>query len=577
MKKITISMANLFIATLLMLNFSFVKAQQFKFHAEYEPSWYGPGFNMEPDIPGYVKTTLMASSADEQFVIEADNGFNRWKKNGLTLTTNINEVGYYEFYPNAESIGITDNFLTTAATVNHYYTFRLKNVGYLSTQGVMMETNNAPVVFAASNAVSQSPLSGSVGVNTPVVITFNLDSAPSPQEKIYVRYTTDGFATSAVVEGSLTGGSGSTTGTVSILGQVAGTVVTYYLFTSTFTLTNPLSIEADLATLNLENNDGSNYSYTVASAPVATVNVTFRVNMSLQTVSANGVHIAGTFNGFSTTANQLTSVGAGLYETTVAIEENTTVRYKFINGNSFSVQENVPAACGVDNGAGGLDRNLTVFAEPLVLPTVCFSSCTNCPVIASAPITFRVNMTGQTVGANGVQLAGTFNNFSATATPMALTTNNVYEAIVAIDTTATIQYVFINGDTFATQETVPSDCGVNNGFGGFNRNLVVPNTATTLPTVCFSSCADCIGVGINQFSNLESSIFPNPSNGLIFITNASKIKEVIVMESIGKEILYFTNQSENNLSIDLSGFPQGIYFVKLVKDNSVDLKKIIKN
>jgi len=102
-------MANLFIATLLMLNFSFVKAQQFKFHAEYEPSWYGPGFNMEPDIPGYVKTTLMASSADEQFVIEADNGFNRWKKNGLTLTTNINEVDLnmlINLFPNPSNISL---------------------------------------------------------------------------------------------------------------------------------------------------------------------------------------------------------------------------------------------------------------------------------------------------------------------------------------------------------------------------------------------------------------------------------------------------------------------------------------
>jgi hypothetical protein len=723
MKKITFSMAKIFIATFLTLNFNFVKAQQFKFHAEYDPSWYGPGFIMNQDIAGYVKTTLQATSATDQFVIEADNGYNRWKKNGTSLTTNINEVGYYEFYPNAESIGISDNFLTTPATVNHFYSFRLKNVGYQSTSGVMMETNNAPVLFASANAVSQNPLANAVSQNVPVVITFNLASAPSPQEKVYVRYSTDGFVTSTVVEGTFIGGPGSTSGTVTIPGQAVGAVVNYYLLTTTFTLTNPLSVEADLATLNLENNQGINYSYTVVnssqttanitfrvnmtgqivspngvklagsfnnfnttatpmtnagnniyeatlpllvgsqqifkyvngsdfelidascgilgsqtvydrfvnvpannttldlvcfnsctnscstnpntvnvtfrvnmtgqvvspngvnlagsfnnfnttatpmtnsgnniyeatlplvvgsqqifkyvngsdfelidaacgilgsqtvydrfvnvpannttldlvcfnsctnscSANTNTVNVTFRVNMSQQIVSLDGVHIAGTFNGFSTTANEMTSVGAGIYETTIAIEQNTTVRYKFLNGTNFSVQEIVPQACGVDNGVGGFDRNLTVFAEPLVLPTVCFGECINCVVPNTINLTFRVNMSQQTVSAAGVFVAGTFNGFNASANPMLSIGGGIYEATIAIDAGVTAQYVFINGNGFTFQESVPATCGVNNGFGGYNRSIIAPNTTTILPTVCFSSCEDCIAP---SFSNI---------------------------------------------------------------------------
>jgi hypothetical protein len=499
MKKITFSVAKIFIATFLTLNFNFVKAQQFKFHAEYDPSWYGPGFDMNQDIPGYVKTTLQATSANDQFVIEADNGYNRWKKNGTSLTTNINEVGYYEFIPNAESIGIADNYLTTPTTVNHFYTFRLKNVGYQTTSGVMMETNNAPVLFAGANAVSQNPLANAVSQNTPVVITFNMASAPSPQEKVYVRYSTDGFVTSNVVEGTFIGGPGSSSGTVTIPGQAAGAVVNYYLLTTTFTLTNPLSVEADLATLNLENNSGLNYTYTVASAPVATVNVTFRVNMSQQIVSANGVHIAGTFNGFSTTANELTLVGAGIYETTIAIEENATVRYKFINGNDFLFAETVPQACGVDNGVGGLDRNLTVFAEPLALPTVCFGECTNCVIPNTINLTFRVNMSQQTVSAAGVFIAGTFNGFNASANPMQAIGGGIYEATIAIDAGVTAEYVFINGSGFTFQEIVPVACGVNNGFGEYNRSIITPSTTTILPTVCFSSCEDCIAP---SFSNI---------------------------------------------------------------------------
>jgi 1,4-alpha-glucan branching enzyme len=214
--------------------------------------------------------------------------------------------------------------------------------------------------------------------------------------------------------------------------------------------------------------------------------------MSQQAVSADGIHIAGTFNGFSTTANEMTSVGAGIYETTIAIAENSTVRYKFINGNSFSVQENVPQACGVDNGFGGFDRNLTVFAEPLILPLVCFNECSNCVVPNTLNLTFRVNMSQQTVSADGVHLAGSFNAFSSTATPMLSVGGGIYEAQVIIDEGVTAQYVFINGNTFATQETVPAACGVNNGFGGFNRSVVTSSANTILPTVCFSSCTNCI-------------------------------------------------------------------------------------
>jgi hypothetical protein len=228
------------------------------------------------------------------------------------------------------------------------------------------------------------------------------------------------------------------------------------------------------------------------SANTNTVNVTFRVNMSQQIVSLDGVHIAGTFNGFSTTANEMTSVGAGIYETTIAIEQNTTVRYKFLNGTNFSVQENVPQACGVDNGVGGFDRNLTVFAEPLVLPTVCFSSCEDCIAPSFSNITFRVNMSQQTVGTNGVHVSGSFNNWNPSGTPMTLTTNGIYEATVAIASGTTVQYKFINGNTFATQETVPSACGVANTVGGFDREIVVGTSDDTLAAVCFGECSNCV-------------------------------------------------------------------------------------
>ena len=52
----------------------------------------------------------------------------------------------------------------------------------------------------------------------------------------------------------------------------------------------------------------------------------------------------------------------------------TYIRYKFINGNAWGLDESVPGEC-----ADGIDRFLTVGGEDVVLEAVCFGTCTTCP------------------------------------------------------------------------------------------------------------------------------------------------------------------------------------------------------
>jgi hypothetical protein len=131
--------------------------------------------------------------------------------------------------------------------------------------------------------------------------------------------------------------------------------------------------------------NGSNRTYTVpasaATIPVACfgsctnctspVNITFRVNMADETPGV--VSVAGSFNGFNTTANIMTEtvIGSGIYTATVSILSGTNITYKFVNDGGF--EGNLGAPCG--NGA---DRTYTVPASATTLPLVCFSSCNNC-------------------------------------------------------------------------------------------------------------------------------------------------------------------------------------------------------
>ena len=215
------------------------------------------------------------------------------------------------------------------------------------------------------------------------------------------------------------------------------------------------------------------------------VNVTFQVNMAQQTVSTNGVFVAGSFQGWNATASPMQDADGDLvYTFTADIAAGTNIEYKFINGSTW---EQVPAACGV---GGFSNRSLNVPNSDQVLSPVCFNACSNCAVVNMVPVTFQVNMNGQTVGANGVHIAGSFQGWNPSST--ALTDSNadgVYEVTVNIAEGETVNYKFINGNAWSGSETVPSACGVGDGFGGFNRSYVVSNTNPSV--VCFGQCENC--------------------------------------------------------------------------------------
>jgi len=95
--------------------------------------------------------------------------------------------------------------------------------------------------------------------------------------------------------------------------------------------------------------------------PGVLVPVTFLVDMSAEEVSAQGVHVAGSFQGWYPDTTELFDPdGDGIYAVTVEIEEDTVHQYKFVNGASWDGAEAVPADCGVDDGFGGSNRELVV-------------------------------------------------------------------------------------------------------------------------------------------------------------------------------------------------------------------------
>jgi hypothetical protein len=114
---------------------------------------------------------------------------------------------------------------------------------------------------------------------------------------------------------------------------------------------------------------------------IPAVNVTFRVDMNNETVSSNGVHLAGNFgNGnpnltsWNPSGIQLfDSSGTGVYETVLNLTQGY-YEYKFINGNNWGFDE-VITGC---NSPGSTNR-FALLTSDTVMPAFCYESCSICP------------------------------------------------------------------------------------------------------------------------------------------------------------------------------------------------------
>ncbi|MCF7918990.1 MAG: lamin tail domain-containing protein [Candidatus Cloacimonetes bacterium] len=100
---------------------------------------------------------------------------------------------------------------------------------------------------------------------------------------------------------------------------------------------------------------------TVNAAPPEDVNITFAVDMQYQVVSPDGVHIAGSFQGWDPAATEMFDDDLdGIYTVTLVLLSGAYHEYKYVNGNAWGNDE-------------WTNRTLTVPDVDTVLPTVLFN------------------------------------------------------------------------------------------------------------------------------------------------------------------------------------------------------------
>jgi hypothetical protein len=295
-------------------------------------------------------------------------------------------------------------------------------------------------------------------------------------------------------------------------------------------------------------------------------NVTFNVDMNQVTQSFTTPEVNGFWNNWCGNCNPLTDAnGDGIWTTTLPLPVGSTQEYKF-SADAWTIQEqNNPAAPCTNGNATYTNRVLVVPATDTVLNVVCWSQCTACDVDVTLKVNMAWEVANNAISANGVHVAGDFQGWSPSTTPMTDANNDgIYEVTFTVPANSSIQYKFINGNAWGQDEPVPSACAVT---GTTNRGATFAYGDSTMSPVCFGKCTDC-AAGLGE-SLQNVSLFPNPTRGQFNLArmDAATEVEVSVLDLQGKVLTVAKwNEGVDALSIDLSSFANGVYMVRMTSE-----------
>jgi hypothetical protein len=209
------------------------------------------------------------------------------------------------------------------------------------------------------------------------------------------------------------------------------------------------------------------------------------VNMNQQTVSTNGVHIAGNFQGWNPSATAMTDAnGDGIYEYTINTFVGEKIEYKFINGNAWGSDENVPLSCRYNNS---WNRGDSIASVADTAETVCFALCYNC-----AAVTFQVDMNQVSQSFTTPEVNGLWNNWCGNCNPMTdANGDGIWTVKLPLAVGTTQEYKF-SADNWAIQEQNNPAAPCTNGNATYtNRVFTIPAQDTVLGVVCWSQCTAC--------------------------------------------------------------------------------------
>jgi hypothetical protein len=111
-----------------------------------------------------------------------------------------------------------------------------------------------------------------------------------------------------------------------------------------------------------------------------------------------------------------------------------------------------------------------------------------------------------------------------------------------------------------------------------SAGIVDSVTLTEGVTVVSSTrvCSSTVGISENEVWGQSISVFPNPTLGILKLkTENNAEKNIFIYDCLGKIIFQKQGAVENEIEIDLTTQPQGVYTLKILQGENIVEKKIV--
>jgi hypothetical protein len=373
-------------------------------------------------------------------------------------------------------------------------------------------------------------------------------------------------------------------------------------------------------------------------AAPAVYDVTFSVDMSNETVSANGVFVGGGFLGSATAHQLFDDDGDGIYSVTIPLEEGSAGNYVFLNGpandGDWGAKEDLAGQDCAD-AANFNDRYL----DPITGDTTilfCFGECTaECPSdpcegVEGAPaiaddfdgnsvdilewvgdndVTYSI-VDGTSIGATSSVLEyvdpgsgfyanlqlRTCNKFDMSATN--LFTMDVYIDGASVTGSSPNQIAFklqnndLGGNAWTTQielvipidavdtwQTVEFDFSGTDAMTRDDIDQVViqfnSEANNDAVTAYIDNLQSSQSLGLDDPAMSEFTYFPNPVNDQLTINSQRDVKDITVYNMLGQVVVRQT-PNMRNCTVDMSSMQTGAYFVQVSIGNTVETVRVLK-